>query len=240
MKRAQKAYKNLTFLNSSAAREIRILSELIEPRVRFKKYRVNKAIVFYGSARIKDSRIKVDGPMSAYYEAAEQLAQRLVNWTTKTHSKGNQYYICTGGGPGIMEAANKGAYEQNTNMSLGLNISLKYEQIPNAYISPHLNFEYHYFFTRKFWFFKLAKALVVFPGGFGTCDELFELLTLVQTDKVRHVPIILFGESFWRKLINFDYFAECGLIDKNDLKLFQFVETVDEAFDFLTGKLNHA
>lgn len=255
MEKAPKAYKNFEFLNSRAARELRILAECIEPRDRFQRFGVDRSIVFFGSARLKDKKtieelkknaktdlekkqLKHMEVMSGYYDAAEELAFKLAEWTDIKHGREDRYYICTGGGPGIMEAANRGAQRYNKDLSIGLNISLPFEQNPNNFISENLNFEFHYFFTRKFWFLKLAEALIVFPGGFGTCDELFELLTLVQTHKVKEVPIILFGKSFWKNLINFDYFVECGLIAKKDLDLFKYVDTADEAFKYLIRLLD--
>jgi uncharacterized protein (TIGR00730 family) len=148
-----------------------------------------------------------------------------------------QLFICTGGGPGIMEAGNRGAQEAG-GRSIGLNISLPFEQYPNPYITPELNFEFHYFFMRKYWFTYFAKAMVVFPGGFGTLDELFELLTLVQTKKItKHMPIVLYGKDYWTKLINFEFMAESGMISQNDLDLIFFAETPQQAFDYLKKDL---
>lgn len=254
MKKAIKAYKNQEFINSKEARELRILSEYLEPRNRFVKHNVHKTIVFYGSARLISSndlehRLKQARSadeikkatnlrlMARYYDECTELAKRLVEWTKSQHPHENQFYICTGGGPGIMEAGNKGASLVDRSKSIGLNISLPFEQFPNDFISEDLNFEFHYFFTRKLWFMDLAAAMVVFPGGFGTCDELFELLTLVQTGKKNKIPIVLYGRDFWDRLINFEFMAECGLIEEEDINLFERVNTVEEAFNYLTHRL---
>jgi hypothetical protein len=254
MKKAPKAYKNSHFINGGHAQTIRILSEYLEPKYRFKEEKVKKAIICYGSARListadakaRKAAAKTEEElktaerflaMAPYYDAAESLAAKLTEWTTKIHENEKQYYLCSGGGPGIMEAVNKGAASVNPKLSIGLNISLPFEQEPNDYISERLNFEFHYFFMRKFWFMKLAEALIIFPGGFGTFDELFETLTLLQTQKKELMPIILFGESFWKKLVNFDMFVESQIISANDLNLIHFVETVDEAFAILTREL---
>ena len=236
MSNSQKAYKNLKFLNSSAAREIRILSEFIEPRTRFSRYKIKNSIVFFGSARIESSEEKSDNPkMSKYYDEARILAKKLTEWSKKNWPDRNEFPIMTGGGPGIMTAANEGASQVPDSVNIGLNISLPFEQTSNQFITPDLNFEFHYFFSRKFWFINMARVLVVFPGGFGTLDELFELLTLVQTGKVkRDVAIILFGKKFWDQLINFDFLVESGMISKSDLKLFCKTDSVDETYKYLT------
>ena len=184
---------------------------------------IEPAVTFYGSARLTE-----DNPL---YRQIEQIAETLGKMG---------FTVITGGGPGIMEAANRGASEAE-GLSVGLNISLPFEQTPNAYISRELNFEFHYFFIRKFWFVFLAKALVVFPGGFGTFDELFELLTLVQTGKTQtSVPIVLFGSDYWNEIINFEALLKWGVISPEDLRLFKMVEDVDSAFDFLTRELTRA
>lgn len=177
-----------------------------------------------------------DVEMAQYYEDTEELAYRLTKWSMSL-KKGNKFVICSGGGPGIMEAANRGAHKAK-GLSLGLNISLPFEQYPNKYITPSLNFEFHYFFMRKFWFAYLAKALVIMPGGFGTLDELMEILTLVQTEKLmKKMPILIYGKKFWDKVINFEALAENRVIAYSDLKLLKFVDTVDEAFDYLKNEL---
>jgi hypothetical protein len=254
MYKPPKAYKNKEFLASRDARELRILAEYIEPKTRFIKNDIRKAIVFFGSARLVDSTTaqkmldesetesdKTNAKrllkMAPYYENAQLLAKLITEWTLKEHKGDKKYYICTGGGPGIMEASNKGAAEIDKNMSIGLNISLPFEQYPNEFIGDEVNMEFHYFFMRKFWFMALAEALIVFPGGFGTCDELFEAMTLIQTEKKRKMPIILFNKDFWTSLINFDYFLESGLISKEDLDLFQFVDSPEEAMEILKQSL---
>ena len=177
-----------------------------------------------------------DLEVAQYYDATEELAYRLTKWS-KDLKKGNKFVVCSGGGPGIMEAANKGAHRAK-GLSVGFNISLPFEQFPNKYISSNLNFEFHYFFMRKFWFAYLAKALVVMPGGFGTLDELMEILTLVQTEKLRKkITILMFGKKFWDKVINLGALAEYRVISPEDLKLIKFVDTVDEAFDYLKKEL---
>ena len=233
-----KAYRNLEFLSSPNARTIRILSEFYEPKARFKKNKINNLIVFFGSARAKNS--DPDGPknpLSAYYEKAEELAYKLTKWTKENFKDSQGYHICSGGGPGIMEASNLGA-QKGKGKSIGLNISLPMEQYPNPYIDDELNFEFHYFFMRKFWFVYLAKAIVIFPGGFGTMDELFETLTLVQTKKLsKPLPIVIFGTDYWNKLVNFDTMIEWGTISKEDMDLIKFYDDVDEAFNYLINVL---
>jgi uncharacterized protein (TIGR00730 family) len=231
-----KAYKNLDFLTSREARTVRMLAEYLEPQTRFQRLGVHRAVIFWGSARIGPE--KVCPPTGrAYYESARELAGRLAQWTTSRHKKEDRYFICTGAGPCIMEAANRGAYEVNPALSMGLNISIPFEQSSNEFINPDLNLEFHYFFLRKFWFVNLAQALVIFPGGYGTMDELFELLTLMQTGKKSRIPILLFGKSFWEKVVNFRFLAEEGLISKEDLELFFMTDDLDEAFTYLRGEL---
>jgi len=177
-----------------------------------------------------------DLEMAQYYQDTEELAYRLTKWSMSL-KKGNKFVICSGGGPGIMEAANRGAHRAK-GLSIGFNISLPFEQYPNKYITPNLNFEFHYFFMRKFWFAYLAKALVIMPGGFGTLDELMEILTLVQTEKLKKkMTILIYGKKFWDKVMNLEALAEYRVISPADLKLFKFVDTVDEAFDFLKKEL---
>jgi uncharacterized protein (TIGR00730 family) len=231
-----KAYKSPDFMLGPEARTVRMLAEYLEPQARFRRLGVNRAIIFWGSARLGPGQRC--GPKGAdYYAAARTLAGRLARWTTETHREGERYYLCTGGGPGIMEAVNRGAAEVNAALSMGLNISLPHEQSSNAYISDALNVEFHYFFLRKFWFVNLARALVIFPGGFGTMDELFELLTLIQCEKKSRIPVLLFGKSFWEKLINFPMFAEDGLISRTDLDMMYLTDDMDDAFDYLTKGL---
>jgi len=252
-----KAYNNLEFLNSSDARTIRILSEFYEPEARFARNNIVDTIVFFGLARIcsrKDalkllSTAKKDKSpsskrkfehalkaleMSQYYEDSVELSKRLTEWSMSLPSKEKRFIICSGGGPGIMEAANKGA-KLAKGFSIGLNISIPFEQFVNKYVEPELAFEFHYFFMRKFWFSYLAKALVAFPGGFGTMDELMEILTLVQTQKKSSpLKIILYGESYWREVLNFEALIEHGMISSSDMKYFEFSSTVDNAFEKIT------
>lgn len=262
--KAEKAYKNQQFLNSKQARSLRIQAEYYEPFYRFKEHNVKATIVFFGSARILPSEIanarlaqatdtlnrSINGEnkdrfqkaeaavkMSRYYEASVELARRITEWTIDEKSKNQKYYICSGGGPGIMEAANKGA-QLAGGKSIGLNISLPMEQYPNDYITDELNFEFHYFFMRKYWFLYLAKGLIVFPGGFGTMDEMMETLTLIQTHKIsKKLPILVYGTEYWNEVINLDAMLKWGTISAKDLELFTFVDSVDEAFDFLQAQL---
>jgi uncharacterized protein (TIGR00730 family) len=260
-----KAYHNLDFLNGPSARPIRLLSELLEPQQQLRREGVKDTIVFFGSARfksklqcsklLKDLTIKLrkskrkhgniqqliedaraDYQMSQYYEDAVQLSKKLTQWT-QTLQQPFRFVVCSGGGPGIMEAANKGAALAK-GRSIGFNVSLPFEQFANPYITPELNFEFHYFFMRKFWFVYLAKAFVMFPGGFGTMDELMEVLTLVQTQKLRKkVTILLYGKDFWSEVLNFDSLMKYRVISPEDLKLFRIVDTPKEAFTLLVKEL---
>ena len=251
----QKAYRDLDFLESAPARSLRILSEYVEPDARFKHYKIDDTIIFFGSARIlpreeaerrlEEARSKGDDltvaqrnlDMSRYYEDTRELARRLTEWSKSLQQDDRRFVVCSGGGPGIMEAANRGASEAK-GLNIGLNISLPMEQIDNPYISRELNFEFHYFFMRKFWFAYLAKAVVVMPGGFGTLDEFFELLTLVQTGKIRkHMPVVLFGSKYWSEVINLEALERYGTINAEDLELFFRTDSVDEAFDFIPDQL---
>jgi len=238
MERAPKAYRNSKFLNSSDGRTMRILAEYLEPKKRFDEANIKHTVVFFGSARVKPDNPDDPLNMSRYFKAAEEFAFQLASWSKELEKKGDGFYICTGGGPGIMEAANRGAHRANA-QSIGLNISLPFEQIPNDFITPHLNFEFHYFFMRKLWFLYHAKALVVFPGGFGTMDELFETLTLVQTKKIQkyNIPILLYDPVFWKELFNFEKLVQCGLIAANDLKLLHFFSTPEEGMEILKPSL---
>ncbi|MGK0289700.1 MAG: hypothetical protein ACI86H_001146 [bacterium] len=252
-----KSYKNMDFLQSDDARQIRILCELTEPAARFREKSINNTIVFFGSARtlshveateklkiaekINDaeeiSKAQHDLECSKYYEGAYQIAERLTKWSMEKHSEEKQCHVCTGGGPGIMEAANRGAQKAGGH-SIGLNISLPFEQTPNPYQDAGISFEFHYFFVRKFWFAFLAKALLVFPGGFGTFDELFELLTLIQTNKInKDMPILIYGSDYWKKVINFDMLVETRMISSKDLDLFYFCDDVDDAVDYITKRV---
>lgn len=261
-----KAYKNEKFFCSPAARLIRVLSELEEPKARFNKYHVRNTVVFFGSARtlprkealakFKKVEARIEGEknpsktlkkefesaervlrMSRYYEDAREVSKKLTHWFKTLEAKGKHFMVCSGGGPGIMEAANRGA-KQAGGKSVGLNISLPMEQSPNIYQSRELAFEFHYFFIRKFWFVYLAKALVIFPGGFGTFDELFELLTLMQTHKTRKImPVVLFGSEYWNEVVNFKALVDWGMIDKRDLSMFKVSDDVDDAVNYMKKEL---
>ena len=231
-RRPSLAYRDPPFLDSEAARPVRILAEYLAPLDAFRREGVTDTIVFFGSARITP-----DGAMGRYYEAARELARLVTEWSQSLDSPGHRYIVCTGGGPGIMEAANRGACEEK-GRSIGLNIGLPHEQRPNPYISRRLSFQFHYFFMRKLWFAHLARAMVVFPGGFGTLDETFEMLTLSQTRKLeRSVPVLLYGSSYWKDLIDFEAMARNGMIDRADLDLFGFVDDPREALRILQERL---
>ncbi|MGD1877204.1 MAG: LOG family protein [Kiloniellaceae bacterium] len=242
-------------MESASARSLRILSEYVEPNARFKHYKIDDTIIFFGSARIQSRETAEQGleaaraagedlkvaqrklDMSRYYEATRELARRLTEWSKSLQDDDRRFVVCSGGGPGIMEAANRGASEAR-GVNIGLNISLPMEQNDNPYISRELNFEFHYFFMRKFWFTYLAKAVVVMPGGFGTLDEFFEILTLVQTGKIRKkLPIVLFGSHYWSEVINMEALENYGTINAEDLELFFRTDSVDEAYDFIVDQL---
>jgi len=226
------AYRNQEFLDSPDARPLRLLSEYLYPLSHFRKEKIRDTIVFFGSARTFEA-----SATGRYYTEARQLAHRLTDWSEHLDEASRRFVVCTGGGPGIMEAANRGASEAG-GKTIGLNIGLPSEQRPNPFITPSLNFEFHYFFMRKFWFAYLAKALVVFPGGFGTLDELSEILTLTQTEKlVKKMVVVLYGTSFWKEILNFDALVRHGMIDERDLNLFQYADDVDSAFRILTDGL---
>lgn len=250
-----KAYGNEAFLNSPDARPLRILAEYLEPASRFSRYRVEGTIVFMGSARLVSreqaerelteaerlgvdlEKAKVRLEMSGYYESARDLAKRLADWSKELCGEERRFVVCTGGGPGIMEAANQGA-SQAKGINVGLTISIPAEEFDNPYVTRELSFHFHYFFMRKFWFAYLAKAVIVFPGGFGTLDELFELLTLLQTRKMRkHLPVVLFGSRYWDEIIDFHALSRRGMINPNDLTLLFRTESVDEAYAFITSEL---
>lgn len=258
-----KSYENLKFLHSSDARIVRILSEFVYPQAKFKEYKIFDTVVFFGSARIKSKKdalkeynlIKNSDPkktpnfanklrsaqqsmvMSKYYEDAVELSKRLTEWSMNLSKDEKRFIICTGGGPGIMEAANKGAKLAGGH-SIGLNISIPFEQFVNKWVTPELSFEFHYFFMRKYWFTYLAKTLIVFPGGFGTLDEFMEILTLLQTEKVKKkMLIVAYDEKFWKSVINFDQLVEYGTISRDDIKLMNFCSSVDEAFKVITKHL---
>ena len=222
------AYRDPAFLDSNEGRPVRILAEYLQPLHAFRHNRVHDTIAFFGSARIQEQ-----GPLGRYYREARELARLVTEWSESIHSPGHRFLVCTGGGPGIMEAANRGALEAG-GRTIGLNIGLPHEQRPNEFITPGLSFQFHYFFMRKLWFAYMARALVVFPGGFGTLDELFEILTLSQTSKLdRKVPVLLYGPEYWKKLVSFDLLVETGMIAKEDLDLFRFVDTPKEGLKLL-------
>jgi len=262
-----KAYKNLDFLNCEKARAIRVLCEMTEPGYRFEAEGIEDTIVLFGSARIcsqatadkalQDVKDKIVAPenlssaeksalqqaecavLSAhYYDDAVRLSEELTKWSMNLpNGHSSRFVICSGGGPGIMEAANQGA-DNAGGKSIGLGISLPFEQGVNQYIPENLQFEFHYFFVRKYWFVLLSKALVAFPGGFGTMDELFETLTLIQTKKIKKVPpIVLFGSDFWNNVINFEALVKWGTISPEDLKLFRIIDSVEEARDYIIEEL---
>ncbi len=254
-----KAYENAAFINSRAGRPLRIISEHLEPEARLKDQGISDTIVFFGSSRIlprfdaraalKKARQKKhpskDGigraeralEMSGYYEDARELARRLTEWSKGLDGAERRFVICTGGGPGIMEAANRGASEAR-GINIGFNIAIPEEQFQNPYITRELAFEFHYFFMRKFWFVYLAKAMVAFPGGFGTIDEFFEVLTLIQTKKVKKkMPVVLFGASFWDRVIDIEAMARFGVIGPEDRNLFFKTDDLDEAYAFITSEL---
>lgn len=256
------AYENKKFLNGPDGRILRILAEYQEPLSKFRRERIQDTIVFFGSARIHSheaaqaalQQLRAGGDsspemqerlrlaetavaMSRYYEDARRLSFLITQWTQTIAQPRRRFVICTGGGPGIMEAANRGASEAG-GKTIGLNIHLPFEQIPNPYISPELNFEFHYFFMRKLWFAYLAKALVVFPGGFGTFDEMFELLTLAQTEKLtKHMSVVVYSKEYWSKVVNFQALIDAGTISAKDLDLIHWADTPESAYEFLRSDL---
>jgi len=252
---AVEAFHNEEFLNSRAARSLRILAEYHEPASRFARYAVDDTIVFLGSARLLSQaaarkqlkKAEEEGgdvaharrmlEMAKYYEAARELAHRLTEWSKQLADEKRRFVVCTGGGPGIMEAANRGASEAK-GMNVGLTISIPLEEFDNRYVTRELSFHFHYFFMRKFWFAYLAKAVLVFPGGFGTLDELSELLTLLQTHKMRkRLPIVLFGMEYWREVINFDAMIKYGTISAEDMDLMFQTDSVDAAYEYIVDHL---
>ena len=227
------AYHDRKFIDSDEGRPVRILSEYLSPLRVFSGAGVSATVVIFGSARVRPG-----GPLARYLEEAAELARLVTEWSRTLC--GERVVVCSGGGPGIMEAANRGAALAG-GRSIGLNISLPHEQQPNAYITPELCFQFHYFFTRKLWFAHLAHALVAFPGGFGTFDELFEILTLAQTRKLdRSIPVLLYGSSFWKEVVNFEALVRYGMIAAEDLKLFEFVDDPDAAFALLKSRIKLA
>jgi len=264
LKAAPVAYENEPFLNSPDGRILRMLAEYQEPLARFRREQIQDTVVFFGSARFTGSQIAAAAlasvgqnhasstpvqleqdlkraqagvNMARYYEDARQLAHMLTKWSIQIPARRHRFVVTTGGGPGIMEAANLGAHEAG-GKSIGLNIQLPFEQYPNQYITPALNFQFHYFFMRKFWFAYLAKGLVIFPGGFGTMDELFEILTLAQTDKLaKKILVVIYGSEYWNRVINFQAFVDAGTVAPQDTELFKFADTPEDAFEFLRDGL---
>jgi uncharacterized protein (TIGR00730 family) len=227
------AYLNEDFLNSPDARAIRLLAEYLEPLAVFRREKIRDTVVFFGSARVRP-----DSALGPYYEDARTLARMITEWSAQFNINGaSRFVVCSGGGPGIMEAANRGASEAG-GKTVGLNIGLPFEQLPNPYISQELSFEFHYFFMRKLWFAYLAKALVVFPGGFGTMDEMMEVLTLSQTHKLaKKIGIVLYGSHYWSEVINFPALVKHGTISASDLELFRYADDPQTAFGLLTDHL---
>jgi uncharacterized protein (TIGR00730 family) len=264
LKSAPVAYQNEPFLNSPDGRILRILAEYQEPLARFRREQIQDTVVFFGSARfqgrkdatknlsaVEDNHAGIPAAkleqdlklahaavdMARYYEDARRLAHLLTKWSIHIPARRHRFVVTTGGGPGIMEAANLGAHEAG-GKSIGLNIQLPFEQYPNQYITPSLNFQFHYFFMRKFWFAYLAKGLVIFPGGFGTMDELFEILTLAQTDKLaKKILVVIYGSEYWNRIINFQAFVDAGTVSPQDLDQFKVIDSPDEAFEFLRDGL---
>jgi len=226
------AYKDEKFLDSEDARSLRILAEYLQPLSSFQRERVHETVVFFGSARLAP-----DGPLGRYYEDARELARLVTAWSKGLATHAHRYIVCTGGGGGIMEAANRGASEAG-GRTIGLNIGLPHEQRPNPYITHGLSFDFRYFFMRKLWFAHLARALVVFPGGFGTLDELAEILTLQQTGKLdRRILILLYGSEYWKEIINFDALVRHGMISPEDLNLFHYADEPATALGLLQAAL---
>lgn len=226
------AYQDPAFLASEDGRPLRIVAEYLQPLQRFRDAHIHDTIVFFGSARLSS-----DGPLGRYYQEARELARLLTLWSKTLPSHVHRYVICSGGGGGIMEAANRGAADAG-GRTIGLNICLPREQRPNAYVTRELSFEFHYFFMRKLWFAHLARALVVFPGGFGTLDELTEILTLAQTRKLeRPIPVILYGSAYWNEVLNFEALVRHGMIDRKDLELFRYADDPSSACALLQNSL---
>jgi len=261
-------HEDMNFLQSTPARPLRVLAEYLHPLVQLKKEGIADTIVMFGSARIgprdvmqaKVTRLKKTNvaklskekraehrmalrqaksalEMSRYYEEARELAHKITSWASSLGPRPRRFVVCSGGGPGIMEAANRGAYEAG-GKSIGLSIELPHEQFSNPYISPELSLNFHYFFMRKLWFAQIARALIVFPGGFGTMDELWEMMTLLQTGKLpKHNLILIYGRKYWNEVLNLRAMERWGMINLDEYKLLQFADTVDEAFEVLRANL---
>lgn len=261
---AKLAYRDPKFMESLGARPLRILAEYLDPLARLRREKVADTIVMFGSARIhsperaedelRELRSRAKGRrtaewndkirvakahvgMSRYYEEARELSRRITSWSMTLGMHPKRFVICSGGGPGIMEAANRGAADAGGS-SIGLSIQLPHEQRPNPYISEDLNFCFHYFFMRKLWFAQMAKALIVFPGGFGTMDELWEMLTLLQTNKLSsHHLILIYGRKYWDKVLNWRHMVRTGMISEREYKLLEFADDVDDAFEHVRKEM---
>ncbi len=256
------AYMYPAFLESDDARPIRIIAEYLEPLRRLKEQNIQDTVVFFGSARVH-SRVQAERALvrlqrhrrktadhaaalkrsrkalkwSRYYEDAQRLAHELTSWSLSLESPRHRFVVCSGGGPGIMEAANRGAHEAG-GKSIGFNIRLPFEQGANRYITDGLHFEFHYFFMRKFWFAYLAKALVIFPGGFGTLDEMFEILTLAQTQKLsKQLGVFMYGREYWEEILDLQPLVDWGAVNPADLKLLNWVDSPEDAFEQLRRHL---
>lgn len=230
----KRLYYDKKFLGSMSGRPIRILSEYLFPLESFNKHQIDSTIVFFGSARIEN---KNNTPINKYYSKAKDLSYKITKWNLEKFD-GKKFVVASGAGPGIMEAANQGAYEAK-GKTVGLGISLPFEQTNNKWITKGLNFVFHYFFMRKFWFIYKTKGIVVWPGGVGTLDEFFDIITLIQTKKItRNIPIILFGKDFWDGLIDWDRLIENKVISKSDLDLFVIINSVEEAFEYLKQNMD--
>jgi uncharacterized protein (TIGR00730 family) len=230
--RPELAYYDRRFLDSDEARPIRILAEYLEPLRTFQQEHIHDTIVFFGSARLTE-----EGPLGRYYRDARELARLCTEWSKSLPPGTQRFIVCTGGGGGIMEAANRGASDAR-GRTVGLNIVLPNEQRPNPYITRELSFEFHYFFMRKLWFAHLARAIVAFPGGFGTLDELTEILTLTQTKKLeRKIAIVLYGADYWNEILNFEALVRHGTISREDLSLFRFADEPEAALRILQSEL---
>ncbi len=230
------AFADDDFLCRNELRPVRLQLELLKPELMFDEHRIESTVVLFGGARIPrpddadKARTKTLAELSHFYDEAREFARVM---TRKSLAReGREFVIVTGGGPGVMEAGNRGASDEGGE-SIGLNIVLPHEQAPNEYVTPELCFNFHYFAIRKMHFLMRARAICIFPGGFGTLDEMFESLTLIQTGRMERVPFLLFGKAFWNKIINWDALAEAGTISPQDLDLFRFVETAQEAADII-------
>ncbi len=240
IERPEQSFRDPEFLESLEGRTLRILSEYLSPMTRLDKAKINSTILFLGSAKADPTN--ADSAFHRYYWEAEELAYLLAKWAIGIKTpKGKDFVVCTGAGPGIMEAANRGAMRAG-GQTIGMNISLNQPQDSNSYITPELSFSFHYFFMRKFWLAYKAKAVIAFPGGYGTLDEFFEILTLLQTSKIskKELALVLYGGDYWRDLIKFDSMVKKGAICADDLSLFRIISTPREAFTYLKKRLSES